>query len=134
MSEKNLIKKIQVAATNLGARLFRNNTGRGWVGKLDTSGMPARLLIHDPRPLDAGLYKGSSDVIGWTKVKVTPEMVGTEVAIFTSIEVKWNKTRTSGPQKTWILNVQRSGGIAGVARTVDEAMKMIEQYEPEEHS
>lgn len=71
-----------------------------------------------------GLAKGSADLIGWTTRTITPEMVGTQVAVFTSIEVKTPTGRLRPEQKQWLDVVQAAGGIAGVARSVDEALRI----------
>jgi ribosomal protein S19 len=47
-------------------------------------------------PVQFGLCKGSADLIGWKRVTVTPEMVGSTVAVFTSIEVK-TRNRQAAP-------------------------------------
>lgn len=66
----------------------------------------------------------SSDYIGYTMVKVTPEMVGETLAVFTSIEFKKPgfKIRTAYPERSreakqlvWINMVLRAGGIGGFA-------------------
>jgi hypothetical protein len=77
------MRQIQVALCGIGLRLFRNNTGMGWVGKLfrPTRVMtiavgPGDVLLREAFPLHAGLCEGSSDLIGWVSVTVTKEMVG----------------------------------------------------------
>jgi hypothetical protein len=53
-------------------------------------------------------------------------MVGRRVAIFLSIE---NKNETGGKisedQERWIRVVRQFGGIAGVARSIDDARKIV---------
>lgn len=104
-------------------RIFRNNVGTGWQGKSVRKGTV--LIIENPRPLHAGLCEGSSDLIGWTTVEVTPDMVGRKVAVFTAVEVKTNKGRVSDEQANFIQQVRNAGGIAGVARSEDEALKLL---------
>ena len=72
-----------------------------------------------------GLAKGSSDLIGWTTRTITPEMVGQQVAVFTSIEVKSATGRIRPEQQQWIDAVQAAGGIAGVARSVEDAQQLL---------
>jgi len=72
-----------------------------------------------------GLCKGSADLIGWRSVTITPEMVGQQVAVFTSIEVKSSSGRVKPEQQQWLNAVQAAGGIAGVARSVGEAMDLL---------
>jgi len=93
-------------------RLFRNNTG----------------TLPDPRtgrPIQFGLAKGSADLIGLRTVTITPEMVGQRLAVFTSIEVKTQTGRLTPEQKGWLEMVQRRGGLAGVARSVQDANEII---------
>ncbi len=124
MNETNINKLIMLAISKMGARVFRNNTGVGWVGRLVTK-TAQFVTLADPRPLHAGLIKGSSDLIGWTPKKVTPEMVGKTVAVFTAIEVKTEKGRVTPEQVQFIEQVRKAGGIAGVVRSPEEAERLI---------
>ena len=115
-SEATLIRAIQVAATQEGARLFRNNTGMGWTGVVrhwhDAVG--EYVTVHRPRPLHAGLHVGSSDLIGWTAD-----------GHFLAIEVKAGRTRITDAQQVFIDQVNAASGRAGIARSVEDAMKII---------
>ena len=71
-----------------------------------------------------GLCKGSSDLIGWRSLTITPDMVGQTVAVFAAIEVKDRGTPTP-EQLHFIAQVQAAGGLAGVARTVAEAEAIL---------
>lgn len=95
-------------------RLFRNQVGQ----------------LPDPRtgrPVQFGLAKGSADLVGWKTITVTPDMVGKEVAIFTSIEVKALKGRATQHQQAWMSCVEKAGGIAGIARSTEDAVEIVEQ-------
>lgn len=114
-------------------RLFRNNVGMGWVGKLED--IPASLKFHPSlkgckiirgaRPLHAGLINGSGDLIGWKTVTITPDMVGRRIAQFVSIECKSPHGKPSPEQETWRDNVRAAGGIGCVARSQDEAERFL---------
>jgi hypothetical protein len=93
--------------------LYRNNCGV----LQDRRGVPVRY----------GLQPGSSDLIGWRTVTITPDMVGQQVAVFTSIEVKTPTGRLRPEQQQWLDAVQAAGGIAGVARSVSEAQSLLQQ-------
>jgi hypothetical protein len=91
-------------------RLFRNNVG----ALRDATG---RLVRY-------GLAPGSSDLIGWRTITVTPDMVGQTVAQFVAIEVK-DRGRATPEQLTFIEAVTRAGGLAGVARSPDDARTIL---------
>lgn len=111
MRESDLLKRIQVSASKSGARLLRNNVGM----LKDENGTYVRY----------GLGTGSSDLIGWTPIMVTQEMVGTTVAVFTAIECKTGYLKTTPEQDQFIAAVLQAGGIAGVARTEKDALDII---------
>ena len=93
-------------------RLFRNQVGQ----------------LPDPRTgryIQFGLAKGSSDLIGFKTVKVTPDMVGQEIAQFVSLEIKTESGKLTEMQHNWLQKVKTSGGIVGVARTVKDALKIL---------
>jgi|SRR5579862_2122339 len=130
--EQEIGKRIQLALAKC-CTLFRNNTGLGWVGKSTRFGMqmnirvaPGDVLIKQARPLHAGLCKGGSDYVGWTPVKITPEMVGKTVAVFTGIEVKTPDGRRSPEQKNFVAQVEKHGGFACFATSPTDASAYIE--------
>ena len=94
-------------------RLFRNN--RGLFYTLDRK-----------RQVQAGLSaKGSSDLIGWKNTVITADMVGQTVPIFTAIEVKTDTGRLKPEQQHFIDAVKQAGGIAGVARSVEDVKELV---------
>ena len=107
-----------------GVRLFRQNVGLAWVGT-PVSHKNDIVVLKNARPLRAGLCVGSSDIIGWTEIVVTEEMVGSKVAVFTAVEVKKSREYPSDEQRAFIAAVQRSGGKAGVARCNDDAKTIL---------
>lgn len=111
MREIEIQNDIRAAAHEHGARLFRNNVG----SLQDATG----------RFVQYGLCVGSSDLIGWTEVEITAEMVGRKVAVFTAIEVKGAKGRTSQEQQNFISAVRTAGGLAGVARSREDFQKIV---------
>ena len=68
---------------------------------------------------------GGSDLIGYRKVTVTPEMVGQEIAQFAAVEVKTPRGRVRPEQQQFIDHVLSAGGIAGIARSVAEAQELL---------
>jgi hypothetical protein len=73
-SEQQIQQHIRIACSTGDTRLFRNNTGT--------------LRDQHGRPVSFGLCKGSADLIGYRTITITPDMVGQQVAVFLSIEVK----------------------------------------------
>jgi hypothetical protein len=111
LSEQRIQQEIRLAISKGDTRLFRNNTGT--------------LRDQNGRPVQFGLCKGSADLIGWRTVTVTPEMVGQRIAVFTSIEVKTPTGRLRPEQQQWLDAVKDAGGIAGVARSVEDATALV---------
>lgn len=122
-NEQNIMKDVQTLSRGF-VRLFRNNVGTGWVGKV-LSKTDTTITLQNPRPLDAGLCVGSSDLIGWTSVEVTPEMVGKKVAVFTALEVKTATGRATDEQLNFIERVVQAGGIGSVVRSKEEAERIL---------
>jgi len=112
-AETEIQQRIRLAlGTNPHLRLFRNQVGQ----------------LPDPRtgrPVQFGLARGSADLIGWRTVTITPDMVGTRLAVFTSIEVKTPTGRLTPQQHAWLGTVRSAGGIAGVARSVRDAEEIL---------
>lgn len=127
--EKNTQTEIQLAVGQHlpNVTLFRNNTGMGWAGKLIRKYGNGCVELSDCRPLHAGLCLGSSDLIGWTSVLITPEMVGRTVAIFTAGEVKVFKkgSEASDNQLKFLTLVHKCGGIAKIIRSPEEALQKL---------
>ncbi len=113
-AETDLQQRIRLAlGTRSDLRLFRNQVGQ----------------LPDPRtgrPVQFGLARGSADLIGWRTITITPEMVGQQLAVFTSIEVKTPTGRIRPEQHAWLGAVRSAGGIAGVARSVADAVTILE--------
>ena len=111
MSEANLMRQIQIGIAKNGAKTFRNN-----VGLFDTL---------DGRKIRTGLCVGSSDLIGWKKIIITPQMVGKQLAVFVAVEVKMPEGESTKEQVNFIEAVTADGGIAFVARSVEEAIAKL---------
>lgn len=125
MMEGDVMRAVMLeAGSDPNCRVFRNNTGLGWVGEV-VKQTPDILILKNWRPLHAGLVKGAGDLVGWRSVEITPDMVGKRLAVFTSIEVKTAKGRVSDEQKNFIRVVNEAGGIAGVARSKEDAKDLI---------
>ena len=116
-----------------GERLFRNNRGV----LPDRNGTPVRFGLANDSAAEGEMLK-SGDLIGWELVLITPDMVGSFLPVFKSVEVKphgW-KPPGVGPikdargkltayghylgQKAWADLVNSEGGIAGFMIDPDE--------------
>lgn len=132
MKETNIQKLVHLASAKF-ATMFRNNTGMGWVGKIvkkwtlktPTGETDTFITIKNPRPLHAGLCEGSSDLIGWRSVVITPEMVGKRIAIFTALEVKTETGKPSQEQTNFIRVLNNSGGIAAIVKSENEVLDIF---------
>ena len=102
--------KIRLAVGSGDVRLFRNNTGA--------------LLDMQGRLVKFGLCKGSSDLIGFRSITITPDMVGQKIAVFSAIEVK-DKGKATVDQRNFINIINNAGGYAGVAKNVNDAKKIL---------
>ena len=110
--EHTIQNQIRAAAT--GCVLFRTNAGDFWQGEVVYSHeFNQNVLIHIRRL--EGLPEGYSDLSG---VRVTDGR-----AVF--IEVKTKTGRPTKKQKHFINKMREYGAIAGVCRSVEEAIKLI---------
>jgi hypothetical protein len=113
VSETYIQQQIRLAlGTRPDLRLYRNNCGS----------------LPDPRTgrlVTFGLARGSADLIGWRTLVITPDMVGQRVAVFTSLEIKTPTGRLAPAQRHWLHAVEGAGGIAGVARSVADALRIV---------
>ena len=129
--EKSLLNDILLQAGSLKAILFRNNIAFSWAGRVvkdrpTPNGRNVELV--DARPIKSGLVKGSSDLVGWTEVEITQEMIGRKVAVFTAIEAKTPSMRVLKAQTNFIRRLTDAGGIAGIARSAEDAAKLIQEF------
>ena len=122
--EAKILKDVQIAASQLGARILRNNVAKAWVGALERymeiktiTLYPGDVVLRRARPLNAGLCVGSSDLLGWTPVEIEPAMVGKTLAVFTAAEVKTEEGRLSPEQRDFLSAVTATGGIGICARS-----------------
>lgn len=122
--ESEIQQAIQIAAMHFGCTLMRNNRG----ACQDETGRLVRYGLGHVSPKD---QYHSVDLIGITKVTITPDMVGQTIGIFTAVEVKkadWNENKVLDERETKQNNflqwVRINGGIAAFANSVDK-LKLI---------
>ena len=111
--ETTLMHKIMHALSERGCLVFRNNTGLAWQGQKihEQAGV---VTLKNPRMIRFGLCVGSSDIIGWTRD-----------GRFLAVEVKVGKGRQTKEQAAFIEAVRAGGGVAGVVRSVEEAIELV---------
>lgn len=125
MNENPIQKKIMLAlGSRPDVRIFRNNVGNGFFGKVfEESGRCLTLI--DYRRVQFGLEVGSSDLIGFKSITITPDMVGKRVAVFLSPEVKKPGQTGKSHQQAWRDMVNSFGGISGIVKSVEEAQELV---------
>lgn len=131
MRESKIMSEIRDKLSHGLVRLFRNNTGVGLaiqhkhpytrqalisacIALAEKGGGTAQRIRF-------GLAVGSGDLIGWRQVLITPEMVGMTVAQVVSCEVKTDRGAVKMEQSNWMAAINGAGGLAFVARSVEEA-------------
>ena len=126
-----VLRLAQVKLSALGARLFRNEMGQGFVGRVleeydDSAGHLVTLL--GARRVKYGVCNpGGSDLIGWRPLRITEGMVGQTVAQFVAVECKTESYKTLSPeQKQFVAQVVRSGGVALIARRDGDGVSLEE--------
>ena len=81
-----------------------------------------------------GLGLGSPDLVGWKSLEITPELVGTRVAVFVGIEVKRPASTTgvrvpggvvSPRQRSWMSKLNAAGGVGAVVSSVADALASL---------
>jgi hypothetical protein len=112
MSEQEIQQRIRLELSRGPVRLWRNNTG----ALQDARGQLVRY----------GLCPGSSDLIGYRTITITPDMVGHQLAQFVAVEVKRPGSRATQEQLSFLATVDQAGGVAGVARSVGEAAALLQ--------
>jgi len=111
VSEQQIQQRIRLELSRGPVRLWRNNTGT--------------LYDRQGRPVQFGLCRGSSDLIGLRSVTIGPEHVGQTMAVFAALEVKSATGRPTPEQVAFIETVRDLGGLAGVVRSVSEAAAIL---------
>jgi len=124
MRESSISPRIQMeAALHFNATLLRNNNG----ACQDKTGRLIRYGLGHTKP-DQELR--SSDLIGWTPVVITPDMIGKTVAVFTAVEVKtegWTRPTDEREiaQQRFVELVRNSGGLSIIATSVKSVLDLL---------
>lgn len=122
MLERNIQNKIRLKLTGKGI-FFRANVGRGWVGDV-ISRSNGKVTLKNARSFTTGLPAGFSDLFGIRPVKITPDMVGQTIGVFTAIEVKTPKGKLSKYQSHFLKQIEANGGKTIVARCAEDVERL----------
>lgn len=128
-----LTNQIRLAASKIGARLFPMVVGKFWgpyhrgnrFTKTQTITVhPGDVLIRQGHMVSVG-QAGMSDLVGFIPHVVTEADLGQTFARYLAVEVKAGDDRLRPGQPEFIEAVQKNGGLAGVARSPREAVRII---------
>lgn len=111
--ETKIQNNIMLALSNQGCLVFRNETAGAWVGEVIHK-EANQVTLTNARMMLFGLALGSSDIIG-----IAP------CGRFLAIEAKTKTGRPTQQQLAFIDAVRKNGGIAGIARSVQDALDLI---------
>lgn len=111
--------------------LWRNNVG---AFQSKTGAWVRYGLANDSKQMNAAIK--SADLIGWTPITITADMIGKIVPIFTSIEVKEEGYYPSGKaqiahfeaQEKWCNGILRYNGIAGIVDSAEKAGELVLEW------
>ena len=97
MKESDIKKSIMMEISRQGHKIFNNPVG-----------------FDQERKIKYGLFKGSSDLIGWTNT-----------GRFLAVEVKTPTGRLSKEQNKFLDEVNKSGGVGICARSVENVKEQL---------
>jgi hypothetical protein len=139
-SEASVQKTIWAGLALAGTVMFRANSGKAWMSNLGPRGVHrvdgGTMMIQAARPIALGLamvngdtVPGLTDLVGYTKVTITPDMVGRVMPVFTVIDAKESGGGTKlKHQKEFIARVQADGGIGGFASSLQQATEIVDAW------
>lgn len=114
IKERDIQNEIRLAVSP-HAIMLRVNSGTFWQGTRVWDARRNQYILTDIRPA-AGAPKGTSDLIG----------IRRDDGKFVAIECKTPRGRLREDQKLFIDAILKSNGIAGVARSAEDALKILE--------
>lgn len=123
-------ENVELAAPSLGVTLLRNNNGACYNDD-------GRLIRYGLGHVSGKEEWSSGDFVGWTRVKITPDMVGKTVAIFTVAEIKpanfvlkpeYRKGSREAKQQAFNQLVIDNGGFGMIARSGEDLTYYINYF------
>lgn len=134
MKESTLLRKILTEYPASGHRLWRMHSMSVWAGKSKRITEPTTLtlqrgdvVITRANRVKVG-FDGLSDLMGFTKVTITKDMVGREVAVLTACETKSSAGKATKAQQNFIRMVNQNGGIAVIARRLTDLFEAVNKF------
>lgn len=124
-SEDEIQQLIMMEAPKHGSLLLRNNSG----AFKDLTGRQIRYGLGNSSKKINSNFK-SSDLIGLTTVRITPDMVGKTIGVFTCVEIKKEGWKFMGDsretaQNNFINWAKSKGGIGFFCNSVESFIKNI---------
>jgi hypothetical protein len=125
--EDEVIQRVLLESPKLNCSLMRNNSG----AFTDSTGRSVRYGLGNTSCRINENFK-SSDLVGITEVRVTMDMVGKIVGVFTAIECKRGNWKFKGTEKresaqhNFINFIKSKGGIAGFVNNVESFKDIIQ--------
>lgn len=112
MKESSLYASCQLAASEVGSRLLRNNVG---------------FYLKGKHAIRYGLGTGSSDFVGFQPITITADMVGQKIARFVACEIKVEGKEPSPEQHQFLTAVANAGGLAFWCASPEEVRARLKQ-------
>lgn len=128
-----LTNQIRAAVSKLGARLFPMTAGKFWgpyhrgtryTQTQTITVQPGDVLIRQGHMVSVG-FTGLSDTLGGSPMVITADDVGKTVCVLTAIEIKAGADRLREGQPEFLAAIKKMGGRAGVARSPEDAVKIV---------
>lgn len=111
MSESETLRDIILRLSNNDTRLFRMQSG-------------TFRALHSEAKIVVGV-PGMADTIGLRSLTIGPQHLGQRLAVFVAIEAKSETGRARPNQLDFIHVVENLGGYAGIARSVNDAKRIL---------
>ena len=124
MSEHDIQNQIRLEISKYG-KFFRANVGEAWTGPEVVRTEGGGVYIPKAHRFNTGLPNGFSDVFGVVPVFITPEMLSQTIGVAAFLEIKSIRGRVSPEQENFLSVMKAAGCLVGVARNVDQAVKII---------
>jgi hypothetical protein len=123
MGESDLYPAIIGEFSHGATRIFRQQSLLAWAGKVIARSVNTVTLLN-PHVIKIGA-PGMSDLGGLTSHEITAADIGRTLAIYLAIECKAGKARANPEQTAFLEMVARLGGRAGIARSIEDAGRII---------